>query len=161
VPHTNLRDQLEAAAARLREVDSASLAAPIDTVLAPGGWAALRDSAPTTVNGSLLQLRLSEKLRDEVVAAASEAGMSVGAVVNEGFRAFLAGQFVPDESARPVRGRPPAGQPKNVVLSVQAEASLRQQVKERADMSPPGVAVDYLLQKFHLGPYAPAEPSAE
>ncbi|MGW1468527.1 hypothetical protein ACWCPT_29795 [Streptomyces sp. NPDC002308] len=150
MPRINLRDQLEAAAARLRETDAAPLAGAIDTVLAPGGWAALRDSAPSTVDGSLMQLRLGAELRNKVVDAASEAGTTVGADVNEAFRAFLAGKFVPNERASSTHGRA-----KNVILSVSPDASLRQRVKERAKVNPQAVAVDYLLRKYSLGPYAP------
>ncbi|WP_406502187.1 hypothetical protein OHA04_45250 (plasmid) [Streptomyces sp. NBC_01590] len=146
----DLRAQLAAAAARLQEVDSPALAAAVDTVLAPRGWAALRATDPDGTAGPNLSVMLDKAARDQIVAAAKAAGTSVTDDVNEGYRSFLAGEYTP---RKPVRARYGASV-ERVNLNVTPVLSLRQQVEEQAGMSAANVAADFLMRKYKAGPYA-------
>ncbi|MFF8422904.1 hypothetical protein [Streptomyces sp. NPDC015680] len=144
-----LRAQLAAASARLHEVDSPALAAAVETVLAPRGWAALRATDTDGTAGPNLSVLMDKAARDQIMAAAKAAGTSVTDDVNEGFRSFLAGEFTP---RKPVRARYGAAV-ERVNLNVTPALSLRQQVEEQAGMSAANVAADYLMRKYKAGPY--------
>ncbi|MGW1409457.1 hypothetical protein [Streptomyces sp. NPDC002403] len=145
-----LRTGLVAASDRLREVDSPDLAAWVDEVLAPRGWAALRATDPDGTAGPNLSVMLDKAARDQIVAAAEAAGTSVTDVVNDGFRSLLAGEYTP---RKPVRARYGASAEK-VNLNITPALSLRQQVEEAAGMSAAHVAADHLMRTYKAGPYA-------
>ncbi|WP_331763214.1 hypothetical protein OG571_47660 (plasmid) [Streptomyces sp. NBC_01369] len=145
-----LRTGLVAASDRLREVNSPDLAAWVDAVLAPRGWAALRATDPDGTAGPNLSVMLDRLARDQIVAAAEAAGTSVTDTVNEGYRSFLAGEYTP---RKPVRARYGASA-ERVNLNVTPVLSLRQQVEEAAGMSAAHVAADYLMRTYKAGPYA-------
>ncbi|MFF1916201.1 hypothetical protein ACFVYE_32360 [Streptomyces sp. NPDC058239] len=146
----DLRAQLAAASARLQEVDSPALAAAVETVLAPRGWAALRATDTDGTAGPNLSVLMDKAARDQIVAAAKAAGTSVTDAVNEGYRSVLAGEYTP---RKPVRARYGAAVEK-VNLNVTPALSLRQRVEEETGMSAANVAADYLMRKYKAGPYA-------
>ncbi|MEE1812682.1 hypothetical protein [Streptomyces sp. BE133] len=145
-----LRTGLVAASDRLREVNSPALAAYIEKVLAPRGWAALRatDTAGAAVDN--LSVFMDKAARDQIVAAAAAAGNQVTDDVNEGYLMVLTGEYTP---RKPIRARYGASVEK-VNLNVTPALSLCQQVKEQTGMSAANVAADYLMHKYKAGPYA-------
>ncbi|WP_406740736.1 hypothetical protein [Streptomyces atratus] len=146
----DLRAQLAAASDRLREVNSPDLAAWIDKVLAPRGWAALRATDPDGAAGPNLSVFMDKAARDQIMAAAKAARTSVTADVNEGYLSVLAGEYTP---RKPVRARYGASV-ERVNLNVTPALSLRQRVEEESGMSAAHVAADYLMRKYKAGPYA-------
>ncbi|MBD3550917.1 hypothetical protein [Streptomyces sp. SP18CM02] len=141
----NLRAGLTAASARLKEVNSPELAAFIDTALSVGVFR-VRESEVS----DNLAIRLPESARDAIEDAADDMGVtSLGTVVDEGFRRFLAGEFT--VAGRTYERRGTAG--KKVNLNVRPAALLREQVAATGT-SPMHVAADYLMKVFRTGPYA-------
>jgi hypothetical protein len=135
---TSLRSQLNAAAARLREVDSPELADAVDLVLAPNGWGRLRRSAPEA-GGSAdtlspnLPIQMLKATREEIHAAVAEAAaanpgqdISVPTEARKALEAFLDGTFVPDQPKRAARGT--GGEKAN--LNVRVDASLRERAED-------------------------------
>lgn len=148
---TNLRTQLQAAAAHLRHDGEQDLAKAVRQVLLPGGWKNLRDTDQVGSETNLA-IPLPRSIRDQIVTAAEQELVTVTSVVNEGFEKFLAGEFEPQPR---VRGRKlrTVGEDK-VNVNVRPNAALHGQVRE-SGVLPIYVAGDYLMSRFQLGPYAP------
>lgn len=146
-----LRAELAAAADRLRPA-APDLAAAVDTVIAPNGWAALRATDVTADEGMgpSMSILIGKALKEEIEAKAKAAGNVLNHDVNEGFARFLAGSFTPRPQGK---ARPGAGQ-ENVTLSVRPKKSLRDQVKARGE-KPSTLAKEYLMHKYEVGHYAP------
>ncbi|WP_404974817.1 hypothetical protein [[Kitasatospora] papulosa] len=152
----NLRAGLTAASARLREVNSPDLAEHVDTVLALSMYE-LGSALNVDEN---LSIRIPTTARDRIVAAVEAAKQaapqdekeqhSVTADVNEGFTAYLAGEFTPSP---PVRARRGTAEEK-VTLNVRPDEALRQQVEDTG-VKPMHVAMDWLMRKYETGPYTP------
>ena len=145
----DLRTNLKAAATQLRQTKTPALAEAIDTVLAPGGWKALRNT-DSVGTGDNLSIRMIREFRDQVVAAARAAGDTVTAGVNEGFALFLAGEFTP----RPPAKGPAVAEADKVNLNVRPNAALHGRVRE-SGLLPQHVAAEYLMHKYQVGSYAP------
>ncbi|MFD7867983.1 hypothetical protein [Streptomyces sp. NPDC059783] len=148
----DLRSQVAAASRRLREVDSPTLAEAIDHLLAPRGWVALRDTDPDGASGPTLTVLLTKEVRDQIVAAAAEAGVTVTDEVNDGYRKVVSGEYTP---RKPARARYGAAEEK-VTISITPSLSLRQQAEEQTGVSARHIAADYLMHRFSVGPYAPS-----
>lgn len=163
-----LRDDLTAAAARLREVGSGDLATAIDTVLAPGGWTKLR-AAKLPEGESATQpnvaVRMLETERDQIRDAADESGDILTHLVEAGFRDFLAGDFEPRVRNRPRGVHAAAGAGKEVSLNVTPNSELVGRVKayceqlnkegRRPKLTASTVARAALQARFRIGLYAP------
>ncbi|WP_228994328.1 hypothetical protein [Streptomyces sp. DH8] len=147
----NFRAGLTAASARLKEVNSPELASYVDTALALGAFR-IRESGA----GDNLSIRLPESARDAIEDAADDMGVaSLGTVVDEGFRRFLAGEFTVEGRTYERRGTAE----KKVNLNVRPAALLREQVAATGT-SPMHVAADYLMKVFRTGPYAASNEGA-
>jgi antitoxin component of RelBE/YafQ-DinJ toxin-antitoxin module len=120
-----MRDRLTLAAQRLEEAGHPDSAADVRAVLAPGGWTLLRakDTPGKTAAGTNLPLTIDRDLRDALKAKADEFGVTLGAVVADGFRKVLAGEWLPPKLA----STPTANK---VVLNVRVDDSLRKQIDE-------------------------------
>jgi hypothetical protein len=114
-----IRARLTVAADRLRDGGDKDLAEAVDAVLAPRGWELLKKPASranTEPNMALfmnkaIKTALEAKARAEAAEEAERTGGKpkaaatvLAAVVNQGFEAFLAGEFVPAKPVRSVRG---------------------------------------------------------
>jgi len=153
-----LRAELAAAADRLRAVDSPDLAAAVDTVLAPNGWAALRatDTTADEGMGPSMSILIDKALKEEIEARAKSVGNVLNHDVNEGLARYLAGSFTPRPQGKARWG---TGS-ENVTLSVRPKKSLRDQVKARGE-KPSTLAKEYLLFKYEVGHYAPGHAGEE
>ncbi|MFJ3283364.1 hypothetical protein [Streptomyces halstedii] len=151
----DLRTQLKAAVDHLRTggEPAPELAEYVRKVMLPGGWKDLR-ATDTEGFETNLTIRIAERYRDEIVAAADGA-MTLTSVVNEGFEKYLAGEFEPRPRVRESRPkeRRVAGE-KMVNLNVTPNAALHGQVRD-SNVLPTRVAGDYLMHRFKVGPYAP------
>jgi hypothetical protein len=118
-----LRDRLKTAADLLRQDGHEEHAADVEAVLAPGGWTLLRanDSGTSSKN---LPLTMNKDWRDALKAKASELGVSLGAVVADGFNAVLAGEWTPPKVKRTSGTK--------VVLNVRVDDALQEHVGKQA-----------------------------
>jgi len=152
----NLRPRLEAAAARLHEVGSPDLAEAVETILSPTGWGHLRRSDPTVSGGEAnldrsMAIAMPIQWRDEIKSKAADAGRKIADDINEGFEQYLSGKFAPEPPARRKAGVGGA----TTSLNSRPSEALRKQVEE-AGAKPSQLAGQYLLQKYQVGPFAPA-----
>jgi hypothetical protein len=118
-----MRDRLTLAAQRLEEAGHPDSAADVRAVLAPGGWTLLRakDTPDKAAAGTNLPLTIDRGLRDALKEKADEFGITLGAVVADGFRKVLAGEWLPPRLATtPTTNK--------VVLNVRVDDSLRKQI---------------------------------
>ncbi|MET7713761.1 hypothetical protein [Streptomyces sp. NPDC005407] len=135
------RDELTAAAARLRESGSDRLAAAVDKTLTPEGHKLLRvvNWESQAADSPNLPIRMSPADRDRIKAGAAAkatalkasgeaASWSVTDDVNEGLAAFAEGRFSP---APPPRSAYGSGEDK-VNLNVRPDAGLRARAKQAA-----------------------------
>ncbi|WP_331728963.1 hypothetical protein OG693_39110 (plasmid) [Streptomyces sp. NBC_01259] len=153
----DLRTQLQAAAAHLHTggEPAPELAEYVRKVMLPGGWKELRDT-DTAGSDNSLPIPVAERYRSEILTAAEQQKVTITSVVNEGFEKYLAGEFKPRPRAKgapQLRGRRTAGE-KQVNLNVRPNAALHGQVRE-SGVLPVHVALDYLMFRFNVGPYAP------
>lgn len=163
-----LRDDLTAAAVKLREVGSDNLAAAVDTVLAPGGWTRLR-AAPLPEGESAAQPNLPVRMlvteRDAIKAAAEAAGDILTRVVESGFEEFLAGGFDPRVRNRPRGTHATAGESKSTSLNLSPNGDLVKRVEARCTelneqgrkpkLAVSAVARAVLQARYRVGLYAP------
>lgn len=120
-----VRARLTVASDRLRESGDPDLAEAIDAVTAPRGWELLKKPAKETTADPNMALWMNKAIKDAIHAKARAAGDSLPDVVDEGFRAFLAGDFVPAKPLRSARG---SATPKDN-LNVRPSKELRDQVE--------------------------------
>lgn len=138
------RARLTAGAEHLRAQDSKELKAAaetIDALLAPRGWEILRPSARQEDADPNLAIWMNRSIKEfleakaglEARAEAEESGQPAKApgtvlarVIDEGFRAFLEGRFVPERPLRSARGS--ATEKQN--LNVRPSKALRDAVQE-------------------------------
>ena len=148
----DLRTRLNAAATFLREKDATDLAQAVESVTAPQGWTALRDTDTAADSGTSpnFPLLMSKEDKAKVMAAAEEAGDKLTHVVNEGWSKYLEGTFTPHSSTK---ARRHSGVEKET-LTVRPSRTLRQQV-EATGTKASKVGIDYLLFKYKVGHYAP------
>lgn len=122
-----MRDRLTIAAGLLRQDGHDEAAADVEAVLAPGGWTLLRakdsGSSSTTKN---LPLTIDKDWRDALKTKAAELGVSLGAVVADGFNAVLAGDWMPPK----LKSTPTANK---VVLNVRVDEALQNRIGEQTN----------------------------
>lgn len=151
-----LRAQLVAASDRLRDVDSPQLADAVDALLAPGAWGLLRKSDPTSDSGPRnFSIAMTHSEKDRIKACAAASGDELVDRVNEGFRLFLTGEFLPGKPTRAARGTAPT----QASLNVRADEKLREKVAVHCERlvaelgwkpSPSGVARAYLRGIYRI-----------
>jgi hypothetical protein len=130
-----LRKGLELTREHLREQGLYELQSYVDAVLAPRGWTLLRDSeqiGPTVA----LSLTITKGLKKDLKDAAAERDGVLDSLAEEGFRAALKAGWLPpktvDKRLLPEYRTDPEQMAK-AVLQLQVDASLRNQVQERAE----------------------------
>ncbi|WP_328545434.1 hypothetical protein [Streptomyces europaeiscabiei] len=147
-----IRARLTVAADRLAERGDADLAEAVRAVMEPRGWQLLKPPATTTGNRNL-GLWMDKAAKERIEQAAKEAGESLAEVVNDGYRKFLAGEFVPAPLARAPRG----GAPTKENLNVRPDNTLREDVEKAAaakseelgyQVSASRVAMAYLFSEY-------------
>jgi len=138
----------------------ADAARDVEAVLAPGGWNWLRETESTQGEMVSLPLTMDRRLKDAIAKAAEDTGTVPSAAVAEGYRKFLAGEFVPPE-VKLTRGR--AGYSKTTMTitvskQLRAEVSARlPQAVEKAGyrITLSSLAIEWLLDE--LGVERPAD----
>ncbi|MFF8544741.1 hypothetical protein ACF060_31145 [Streptomyces werraensis] len=70
-------------------------ASDVRAILQPAGWTLLRAEPGTSEPDRNVAINLSETLKRQLVAAADEMGVSLSAVVRDGYRAVVEGRWVP------------------------------------------------------------------
>lgn len=120
-----VRARLTVAADRLRTNGDTDLADAVDAVLAPRGWELLRKPEKTTAADPNLAIFMNKAVKDAIYTSAEEAGENLARVVEEGFRQFIAGEFVPAKPLRSVRGSETVKEN----LNIRPSNELRQQVQ--------------------------------
>jgi hypothetical protein len=147
-----VRARLTVASERLAERGDKDLAAALEAVLAPRGWMLLKPEASDRGNRNLA-LWMDKAAKERIEQAAQEAGESLAEVVNDGYRKFLVGEFVPAPLARAPRG----SAPEKENLNVRPDNTLRQQVEEACaakseelgyTLSASKVAMSYLFSEY-------------
>ncbi|MFE6412642.1 hypothetical protein ACFVOR_37545 [Streptomyces sp. NPDC057837] len=116
-----LRDELQLAASLLKEAGHREPAAAVETVLAPGGWMQLRDAG----SASTLTINVPSGAKETLKAKAAEFEVSLSSVAEDGYRAFLAGEWLP-----PRKMAASGGGGKRSVLNLRVSDELRKQVQE-------------------------------
>lgn len=120
-----MRDRLKTAASLLRQDGHDEAATDVEAVLAPGGWTLLRaKDAGTSGTATNLPLTIDKDLRDALKAKAGEFGVTLGAVVADGYRQVLAGEWAPPKVKRTSTEK--------VVLNVRVDSVLQEQVNAQA-----------------------------
>ncbi|MEU9761830.1 hypothetical protein AB0D98_19200 [Streptomyces sp. NPDC047987] len=138
----------------------------IAEVLAPQGWSLLRRAEslanPASAGAPNLPIHMNLEIREALKAKAAAKGATLTADVNEAFRKFVAGEFVPDA---PIRSRRNSGAEKGN-LNVSPDADLVQQIKNLAEeksaeygwkVTPARVASAYLMKKYRISEAAQAK----
>jgi hypothetical protein len=125
-----LLTDIRAAADHLRATDAPDLADTIDGLLGPSGWQDLRRAlSPARPNEPIF---MDAQDLDAYQAAAEAADTNLSAVVTEGLRAFIAGDFSP--AAYPRRGKSSgASRNLNFRLSAELRESFKQAAADRKD----------------------------
>lgn len=91
-----IRDRLKTAADLLSQDGHEDAAADVRAVLAPGGWALLRQTGTGAGSqGTNLAVQMGMDLKRALEAAAEEFGVSLSSVAAEGLRAAARGDFIP------------------------------------------------------------------
>lgn len=162
MPNT-LRSELETASALLHKVATGTPleeadaelavigAAAVDAILDPGGWTQIREEEGAFTTNVPLTTRAS--VRDAIKKAAEKRRprKTLSALVTEGFRKVLAGDWEPPQRGK--ASRIPAGD-KRVVLNVTIEDALRQELSKALPalserlgypVTEGGIAMSYLL----------------
>ncbi|MBP5918698.1 hypothetical protein F3K34_43730 [Streptomyces sp. LBUM 1486] len=122
-----IRARLTVAADRLAERGDDDLAEAVRAVMQPRGWELLKP-APASSGNRNLGLWMDKAAKERIERKAKEAGDALADVVNEGYRKFLAGEFVPAPLARAPRG----SAPEKENLNVRPDNTLREQVEAAA-----------------------------
>jgi hypothetical protein len=99
----SIRNRLKSAAKQLKTDGHDDLASAVDAVLAPGGWTLLRSEA-SAGSTSNLGITLDAGLRDALKREAEAKEVTLGWLVNEGFKAAASGSWVPPKPVRARRG---------------------------------------------------------
>lgn len=94
------RERLQKAANVLRADGHEEEALDVEAVLAPGAWNWLREIEPTQGGVVKMPLTMDVRLKNAIAQAAEDRSSVPSAVVAEGFRAFLSGEFVPPRVVR-------------------------------------------------------------
>ncbi|MEU2315102.1 hypothetical protein [Streptomyces albidoflavus] len=146
-----IASHVAAAADKLRSTDPV-LAESLDKISAPGGWQLLR---PPSKTGGRTNLPIWTPV--SVHAQLMKASADLAKDVNEGFKAYLAGEFTPD---KPPRGRLSQGATEDRKnLNVRPNPELVQQIKDGADAraeelgwkpTPGVIALAWLRHKYGL-----------
>lgn len=120
-----MRDRLLTAAQHLEDAGHPESAADVRAVAAPGGWTLLRAATDTEKSaGTTLPLTLDKTFKQQLVAAASEFGVTLSSVVEDGFRKVLAGEWMPPKLVR-------KKSVERSVLNLRIDDGLRQQIEAR------------------------------
>ncbi len=147
-----IRARLTVAADRLAERGDTDLAEAVRAVMQPRGWELLKPATFSSGNRNL-GLWMDKAAKERIEQAARDRGESLADVVNEGYRKFLAGDFVPAPLARAPRG----SAPEKANLNVRPDNTLREQVEEAAaakseelghPVSASRVAMAYLFSEY-------------
>lgn len=150
-----VRARLTVASERLASNGDTDLAEAVDAVLAPRGWELLRKPATQAADDPNLALWMNKAIKDAIYAKAEAAGENVRDVVEEGFRRFLAGEFLPEKPVRTVRG----SQVAKDNLNVRVTAALREKVAKRCpaaskelgwEVTPGRVAMSWLYAEYGI-----------
>ncbi|WP_042174597.1 hypothetical protein [Streptomyces sp. NBRC 110035] len=167
-----VRARLTVASDRLRQSGDEDLAEAIDAVTAPRGWELLKKPVKETAADPNMALWMNKTIKDAILAASRVAGDSLPDVVDQGFRAFIAGDFVPAKPLRSARG---SATPKDN-LNVRPSKTLRDQVEALCpakstelgwQVTPGLVAAAWLYEEYGItdddqrGVTAPAMPDQE
>ncbi|MFI2620427.1 hypothetical protein [Streptomyces sp. NPDC018584] len=152
------RARLTVAADRLKQNGDDDLAEAVEAVLQPRGWELLKPPASTSgdPNVALFMSSTVKKALEEAAAESGQAPATVLAeVVNEGWRKFLAGEFMPSPPVRAPRGKAPAKEN----LNLRPSGALKEQVEEAAkaasaeagwQMSAGKIAMAYLFDEYGI-----------
>jgi hypothetical protein len=155
------RARLTVASDTLRAGGHPDLAEAVDAILAPRGWELLKREVKDSGQPNL-SISTHEPVKQAIEQAAAAAGTTVTAVVDEAFRAFLAGEFEPTQPVRYRRGTAPA----KAVINVRPDAELRRQVEEAAQaksaelgwrLNAGRIAVSYMVHKYGIAEAVQAE----
>ncbi|MGV9278145.1 hypothetical protein [Streptomyces griseosporeus] len=150
-----VRARLTVASDRLNAAGDTDLAEAIDAVLAPRGWELLRKPVNPTTAEPNMALWMNKAIKDAIYARAQAAGENLAEVVEEGFRKFLAGEFVPEKPVRSARGSDTAKDN----LNVRPSKALRDRVQERCpqvseelgwEVTPGRVAMSWLYSEYGI-----------
>ncbi|MGW0948454.1 hypothetical protein ACWD4O_38690 [Streptomyces sp. NPDC002623] len=98
-----VRARLTVLADRLHTGGDNDLAEAVDAVLAPRGWELLRKPEKVTAADRNMAIAMNKTVKAAIYRMAEEAGENLARVVDEGFRQFIAGAFVPAKPLRSVR----------------------------------------------------------
>jgi hypothetical protein len=123
----SIRTRLKSAAKQLKTDGHDELASAVDAVLAPGGWSLLRSGAGAP-SASNLPITLDEDLREALKREAEAKDVTLSSLVNDGFRAVVAGTWVPPKPVRARRGA--AYATRRVVLNVRADDVARADLRD-------------------------------
>ncbi|MEU9947012.1 hypothetical protein [Streptomyces sp. NPDC047939] len=148
-----LHADLTAASHKLREIGSPDLAEAVDEALTPRGLGALRNAVEADNKDPNLTIALSVADRDRIKAAPQPAGRSLQKDVADGFAAFIAGTFTPEQPARAAYGSAAAKVNLNVRAQADLTAAVKQAAEDRADElgwtpKPMHVAAAWLLKQY-------------
>ncbi|MFD9004491.1 hypothetical protein ACFV0T_26620 [Streptomyces sp. NPDC059582] len=124
---SDLRDRLQHASDQLKADGHHDLAAAVASVLAPGGWSKLRAPSGST-STSNFPIYMPKSLRDALKKAGDDMDVSLGALVTEGFRAAVAGTWVPQAVQKTPKGGA-AGTPM-ANLNVRVDDAARTELEE-------------------------------
>lgn len=165
-----IRARLTVAADRLRDGGGKDLAEAIDAILAPRGWELLKKPASRSgaepnmalFMNKAIKTALEVKARAEAAEEAERTGGKpkaaatiLAAVVNQGFEALLAGDFVPSQPVRTVRGT--SVEKSN--LNIGPSKDLRDQVEKRCpalsaelgwEVTPGRIAMSWLYSEYGI-----------
>ncbi|MFG2676951.1 hypothetical protein [Streptomyces sp. NPDC048445] len=148
-----LHADLTAASHKLREVGSADLAEAVDEALTSRGLGALRNAVEAGNKDPNLSISLSVTDRDRIKSAAAAAKASLQKDVADGFAAFIAGTFIPEQPARAAYGAATAKVNLNVRAQPELTAAVKQAAEDQADElgwtpKPMHIAAAWLLKKY-------------
>lgn len=124
-----LRQGLKTTREFLKQHGKPDLASYVDTVLAPRGWVALRDSenlGPTMP----LSITTTKYLKGVLRAAAAEFDTVLDSLAEEGFRAVLETDWLPSKVVSK-RSAPSGEDDSRTVLQVQVDSELKQRVEAK------------------------------
>lgn len=122
---------IRAAADHLRATDAPDLADTINGLLTPSGWQNLRRA--TSPGDPNEPISMNAQDLDAYQAAAEAADTTLSAVVTEGLRAFIAGDFSPAAYPRRVRNSSASRRNLNFRLSAELREEFKQAAAARKD----------------------------
>ncbi|KPI31370.1 hypothetical protein OV320_2586 [Actinobacteria bacterium OV320] len=147
---TVLADRLHATGAQDKD-----LAEAVDAILAPRGWELLRKPEKATAADRNMAISMNKAVKDAIYASAEAAGENLARVVEEGWRQFIVGEFVPAKPLRSVRGSETVKENLNIrpsdELREQVQALCPDRSKELGWNVTPGlVAASWLYEEYGI-----------